>query len=98
MIDFDSSPEGGSCKYIATKGEGMRGYLLSTNEDKTEGVILSLQNSCEGDVKFGKLYLIIEMNPDQHPFQHKEVRSIPRNHAILNLREVEQESDTEVLS
>ena len=97
MISFDDSPEGNCCKYIATKGEGMRGFLLSINEDKTEGVVLSFQDSFEGDVKFGKLYLIIEMNPEQYPMQHKEVRSIPRNHVILNLR-AEQESDIEVTS
>ena len=98
MLEFDDSPEGGSCKYIATKGEGMRGFLLSTNEDKTEGVVLSFQNSCEGDVKFGKLYLIIEFDPSKYPMQHKEVRSIPQNHTILNLREVEQVNDIEVSS
>ena len=95
MIDFDSSPEGGTCKFIAKEGEGMRGLLLSTNEDKTEGVVLSIQDSDAGDVKFGKLYLVNEINSDEHPRQGSQVSSIPKNHGILNLKEAEEEEEEE---
>jgi len=93
MIEFDTSPEGGSCKFIAEHGEGMRGFLLSTNEDRTEGVVLALMGSFEGDVKWGKMYLVVEDDPDRHPIQEKEVKYIPKDHILTNLKEDESIKD-----
>ena len=89
MIEFDTSPEGGSCKFIAKYGEGMRGYLLSVNKDQTEGVVIALMDSFEGEVKRGRLYLIQEYDPTKHPNQEKEVKRIPNNHEILRLQSIE---------
>ena len=91
MIEFNTAPEGGhTTKWIADGGEGMRGFLLSTNEDKTEGVVLALMGSFEGDVKWGRMYLVQEDDPDHHPRQIKQVRHIPENHNLTRLKEDER--------
>lgn len=92
MIEFDTAPEGGqTTKWIADCGEGMRGFLLSTNHNETEGVVLALMDSFEGDVKQGMLYLVEEMDPDKHPRQIKRVKRIPKHHTITRLKEHEDQ-------
>lgn len=81
MIKVGQSPNGGNINKFLTsiEHEGLRGTLLATNEDKTEGIILSGNTSFDGQCKWGYLYHVKETNPEHYPEVVKEVNNIPES-------------------
>ncbi len=57
--------------------EGLRGRLIAIHKNEKEAIILCLNNSFNGSVEWGKLYLIKETNPKNYPEMIKKVSSIP---------------------
>ena len=79
MIKIGESPEkdGKINKFIAKSGDGQRGLILALNDKEDKAIILALNNSCKGDVLWGKLYLIKEISQDQYPEVVNLVNSVP---------------------
>lgn len=80
MIEIGHNPEGdkkNGNKFISPGGEGQRGTIIALSEKKTEAIVLALNSSFKGDVKWGRLYLIREEDPDKWPIVDEEVTAIP---------------------
>lgn len=80
-IRHNENPEGvsGVNKFLAKSGDGLRGKILAINIDKREAIVLSMNSSMKGDVKWGKLYLIRETDQNEWPRVVKPVDAIPDN-------------------
>ncbi len=64
-------------KFIAKSGDGLRGKLLARTTNGKRGIILAQNSSFDGDVKWGKLYEVVERKPTEYPVVKKEVMKIP---------------------
>ena len=64
-------------KFIAKSGDGLRGKLLARTINGKRGIILAQNSSFAGDVKWGKLYEVVEKKPTEYPVVKQEVKKIP---------------------
>ena len=70
-------------KFLTKKDhEGVRGKLLATNKSGTDAIMICFHDSFDGDVKWGKLYLVHEDNPEHYPEMIKRVKEIPNGFTI----------------
>ncbi|MCP6727124.1 MAG: hypothetical protein KJI69_03810 [Patescibacteria group bacterium] len=78
-INVGDNPEGKANinKFIAKKGEGLRGTLVARTTNGKRGIILAKNSTFAGDVKWGRLYEVVEKSPKQYPEVKREVKKIP---------------------
>ncbi len=79
MIKIGENPEHNPKlnKFIAKSTDGQRGVILALHKNKKQAIILALNCSVAGDVKWGKLYLVKETKPGAYPTVAEEVYNIP---------------------
>ena len=88
MIRPGDSPEGIYNKFISKSGEGQSGVLLALNQSSDKGIIIAVNGSFDPKgAKYGFMYLVEEILPDQYPQQVKKVDHIPDDFLILDPRE-----------
>jgi len=78
-IRVGENPEGirGLNKFITTDGEGHRGVILAISRNSKEAIVLALNGSRTGSVKWGELYLLREQDDKSYPKVVKKVDCIP---------------------
>lgn len=64
-------------KFIAPHGDGVRGILIALHTDKKQAIILAMNSSLKGDVKWGEMYLVKEDSPEEYPKVVRRIGSIP---------------------
>lgn len=78
----ENDPSNGN-KFIAPGGEGQRGRVVALSNSKTEAIVLALNSSFKGDVKWGHLYLVREEDPEKWPVVDEEVTEVPDGFTIV---------------
>lgn len=78
MIEIGENPENtkGINKFIAKSGDGQRGKIIAMHKNKKEAIILAMNSSCKGDVKWGHFYHVEEKQDGNYPVVVKEVHFV----------------------
>ena len=64
-------------KFHTKKHEGMPGKMIAINKNSTKAVVIALATAIKGDVKWGKMYLVEEVNAGEYPIVVRNVSGVP---------------------
>ena len=81
MISLDQNQQGlhAVSKFTTKFNEEISGRLLALNMDSNMGIMLSMEASEDGDAKFGRFYIVEEIEDAEFPRIVEEVSHIPGN-------------------
>ena len=69
MIIIGHTPEGSKYynKFIAPKGEGLRGRICAMHKSKKKALIVCITSAFEDNIQYGDVCLVVEHNEDEWP-------------------------------
>jgi hypothetical protein len=65
-------------RYESGEVAGHRGYPVALHEASRSAIVVAATEGFESGFTWGRLYLVQETDPSQHPWVVREVASVPR--------------------